>query len=422
MKQSRIAVLVSVAALLAAGCTHVTPYPDSLGVRQADGGYQWACAQAKTNPGSSAQVMACLLDRGRGWEDRGRRIRGLSSGLGQALIPATAAGVGLLAAGDTSDAVPVLGLVTGSALTHSSAYARADLARIYEEAAGTYDCLTTAVAAWNTSSSTLNGAATRVEDRFKTVETLFQAQMALATREQHVVLAAALETLRIRAESVPEILNALEGRNGLALLDRSEAIEAAVRRVVADRLTDPQAVHAAASSQITAPEPAVDQLSAPVSFTATSAPPGIVENKRNEWDTNATALAAAVAQFGVALTAFRTAVDAHEASDLARTRAAACIFNPAEYALPALAATPSEIDLDGDSGTFVIRGGVAPFGLLPPPSGLRAVITPLNSTSALVTVTATTSGSWTLTVIDASTAGATATVTVRKAAAPPPEG
>ena len=415
MKQSRIAALVSVAALLAAGCTHVTPYPASLGEPDAARTtYDWACQPAIASPGSSTDVLTCLLARGRSWEERGRRIRGLSSGLGQALIPATAAGVGLLAAGDTSDAVPVLGLVTGSALTHSSAYARADLARIYEEATAAYVCLTTAVAAWNISAAPLHYARGQVETHAAEVESQIADAMTSATNEQRVWLTALQQTVRNQRRAVTHTLNRIEGDTGVALLDRADAIDAAVRRVVADRMADPRAVYSAASSQITPGMPSGEAFGAAMNA---------LEEDKGVGSLNLTAIALTLAltRFQAALSAFDAAVSDHQVSDAARTRAAACIFNPAEYALPALTATPSEIDLDGDSGTFVIRGGVAPFGLLPPPSGLTAVITPLTGTSALVTVTATTSGSWTLTVIDASTAGATATVTVRKAAAPPPE-
>ena len=413
MKQSQVISAIGAAALLAAGCTHVTPYPSVLGTPNAERtSYDWACEAAVAAPGDPAAVLDCLLARGRGWEERGRRIRGWSSGLGQVLSPATAAGVGLLAAGDTSDAVPILGLVSGAALTHSSAYARADMARMYEEATSAYRCLTTAVAAWNRSAAPLRRAKARVDAAEEAVATAMQALAPMLTADEARDLLARRDEILLRQAEVGDALNALEGATGLVLLDRADAIDDAVEATVATRLPDPRAVYAAASSQITAPQAVASTPEVAVS-------PPVREDVRK---TRAVAtLNQAIARFNAAVAAFNEAIEDHDPSSEAQTRAASCTFDPAEFAVPALTASPSDVVLNGTVGDFVIRGGVAPFGLHPAPTGVTATVTPLTSSSAHVRVTVDSSagdGPWTLTVLDASPAGTTVPVTVRK---PDPE-
>ena len=414
MKQSQVIVAISAAALLAAGCTHVTPYPSVLGTLNAERtAYDWACDAAVETAGDPDAVLACLLARGRGWEERGRRIRGWSSGLGQALIPATAAGVGLLAAGDTSDAVPILGLVSGAALTHSSAYARADMARLYEEATSAYRCLTTTVAAWNRSAAPLRRAKARVDAAGEAVEADLRDLAALSTGGERQTILAALDEVVIRREGVSDSLNTVEGATGLVLLDRADAIDDAVEATVATRLPDPRAVYAAASSQITAPGAAEGMD--PVQPPSGALPPG--GEKANAYN----ALSDSILRFNVAVAAFNEALETHDPSTDAQTRAASCTFDPAEFAVPALTAAPNEVILDDGVGDFVIRGGVAPFGVPQPPTGVRVTVTPLTSTSAHVRVRveeAAGAGPWTLTVLDASPSATTVPVTVRK---PDPE-
>jgi len=413
MKQSQVIIAISAAALLAAGCTHVTPYPSVLGTPNAERtGYNWACEEAVEAPGDPDAVLACLLARGRGWEERGRHIRGWSSGLGQALIPATAAGVGLLAAGDTSDAVPILGLVSGAALTHSSAYARADMARLYEEATSAYRCLTTTVAAWNRSAAPLRRARNRVETAGEAVEADLRDLAALSTGGERQTLLAALDEVVLRREAVSDSLNTVEGATGLVLLDRADAIDDAVEATVATRLPDPRAVYAAASTQVAAPDAAegMDALHSPPNAESAG-------EKRNAYN----ALADSILRFNAAVAAFNEAIEDHDPSTDARTRAASCTFDPAEFAVPALTAAPTEVILDDGVGDFVIRGGVAPFGLHPTPTGVTATVTPLTSTSAHVRVRVADdagAGPWTLTVLDASPSATTVPVTVRK---PDPE-
>ena len=412
MKQSQVIVAISAAALLAAGCTHVTPYPSVLGTPNADrAGYDWACHAAVETAGDPDAVLACLLARGRGWEERGRRIRGWSSGLGQALIPATAAGVGLLAAGDTSDAVPILGLVSGAALTHSSAYARADMARLYEEATSAYRCLTTTVAAWNRSAAPLRRAKARVDAAGEAVEADLRDLAALSTGGERQTILAALDEVVLRREGVSDSLNTVEGATGLVLLDRADAIDDAVEATVATRLPDPRAVYAAASSQITAPGAA--EGVAPVQPPPGAVPPDRTGEKANAYN----ALDDSIARFNVAVAAFNEAIEEHDPSTDAQTRAASCTFDPAEFAVPALTAAPNEVILDDGVGDFVIRGGVAPFGVPQPPTGVRVTVTPLTSSSAHVRVRveeAAGAGPWTLTVLDASPSATTVPVTVRK--------
>ena len=410
MKQSQVISAIGAAALLAAGCTHVTPYPSVLGTPNAERtSYDWACEAAVAAPGDPAAVLDCLLARGRGWEERGRRIRGWSSGLGQALIPATAAGVGLLAAGDTSDAVPILGLVSGAALTHSSAYARADMARLYEEATSAYRCLTTTVAAWNRSAAPLRRAKARVDAAGEAVEADLRDLAALSTGGERQTILAALDEVVLRREGVSDSLNTVEGATGLVLLDRADAIDDAVEATVATRLPDPRAVYAAASSQITAPGAAegMDSVHSPPNAESADG------EKRNAYN----ALADSIARFNVAVAAFNEALETHDPSTDAQTRAASCTFDPAEFAVPALTAAPNEVILDDGVGDFVIRGGVAPFGVPQPPTGVRVTVTPLTSSSAHVRVRveeAAGAGPWTLTVLDASPSATTVPVTVRK--------
>ena len=412
MKQSQVIVAISAAALLAAGCTHVTPYPSVLGTLNAERtAYDWACDAAVETAGDPDAVLACLLARGRGWEERGRRIRGWSSGLGQALIPATAAGVGLLAAGDTSDAVPILGLVSGAALTHSSAYARADMARLYEEATSAYRCLTTTVAAWNRSAAPLRRAKARVDAAGEAVEADLRDLAALSTGGERQTILAALDEVVLRREGVSDSLNTVEGATGLVLLDRADAIDDAVEATVATRLPDPRAVYAAASSQITAPGAA--EGVAPVQPPPGAVPPDRTGEKANAYN----ALDDSIARFNVAVAAFNEAIEEHDPSTDAQTRAASCTFDPAEFAVPALTAAPNEVILDDGVGDFVIRGGVAPFGVPQPPTGVRVTVTPLTSSSAHVRVRveeAAGAGPWTLTVLDASPSATTVPVTVRK--------
>ena len=412
MKQSQVIVAISAAALLAAGCTHVTPYPSVLGTPNAERtAYDWACDAAVETAGDPDAVLACLLARGRGWEERGRRIRGWSSGLGQALIPATAAGVGLLAAGDTSDAVPILGLVSGAALTHSSAYARADMARLYEEATSAYRCLTTTVAAWNRSAAPLRRAKARVDAAGEAVEADLRDLAALSTGGERQTILAALDEVVLRREGVSDSLNTVEGATGLVLLDRADAIDDAVEATVATRLPDPRAVYAAASSQVTAPGAA--EGVAPVQPPPGAVPPDRTGEKANAYN----ALADSILRFNVAVAAFNEAIEAHDPSTDAQTRAASCTFEPAEFAVPALTAAPNEVILDDGVGDFVIRGGVAPFGVPQPPTGVRVTVTPLTSSSAHVRVRveeAAGAGPWTLTVLDASPSATTVPVTVRK--------
>lgn len=397
------------AALLAlGGCAYVTPYPSAFPTTERSG----ACATAVTHPGNTTNIYNCLVQRGREWDDRGVAIRRQSGFVGQASIPLAIAGLGLSAAKDTSDFVPISSGVSSAALAHTGAYARPTQAEVYELATVSYRCLISSVAEWN------GGGKARVNDAHAELATRNAAALR-AVRAANLLDASARQDieaeLTAQMDQANRTLNRVDGAVGTALLRRSDEIDAAVIRAIRDRLPDPQTVAASVSSG-----------GAPAASTPTVGT-GPAQN-------------GAVKMAGVPLTpaeraaAQRAAVDvlvieankAAEEFDVAIADYTAhsgsvgtsCTFNPS--LLPTLSATPSTVTLDSTGkGFFIVRNGVPPYGHLPLPTGVTLTPTPLGGNAMRFEVTGP-AGPSKIYIIDASPGGAVVEVTLAKAATPPP--
>lgn len=391
------------AALLSlGGCAYVTPYPEAFPTRLSDGGAH-PCVAATATPGSSPQILSCLRARGQAWDQRGVAIRRQAGFVGQMSIPLGIAGLGLSAADDTSDFVPISAGITSAALAHTGAYARPSQAEVYELATEAYRCLVSGVAEWNGAGRSVVNQA---YDDFRTKSDA--ALTALRGADGAGLLAVTRRTMDNRlvsqAATARHTHGALDGAIGTALLRRSDEIDAAAIRAIRDRLPDPQAVAAsvARSAPVAADTPDVGTAGLP-------APGGggggaaVVDPLAN--------LKRLVAEADQAAAAFDAAVKAYIPPSLTT----ACTFNPSS--LPGLAATPAAVVLDASGvGRFVLRHGVPPYGNIPAPDGISVTLIPLNSSASSVEVKATAgaNGPWTLQMMDSSSAGGVVEVQVRR--------
>lgn len=431
--------VVSGAALLGLGaCAYATPYPaafpEAAGPRMApaDSGRSDGCETAIRTPGSSAAVFTCLRARGQAWDNRGRAIRRQAGYVGQLSIPLGIAGLGLSAAGDRSDFVPLSAGVNTAALAHTGAYARPSQAEVYELATDAYRCLLSSVADWNSAGKQ------SVEAAFQLLEVdVANAREALANAGTAAGLDAAEirrrdAELRLQLGSARATLNRLDGDIGTNLLRRSDEIDAAVIRAIRDRLPDPQTVAASvAQTRIFATEtpttdsaepPAIDasaaalfdQLSPSEKAIAFSGDPGGQQLLARLGGQAAALRIANLARINELIERANTSAGTFDAAVAEYSAAAApvtltCTFNPSQ--LPTLIATPAEITVDASGkGFFVVRNGVPPYGHLPLPGGISLAPTPIGANAMRFEVTATQSG--TVHIIDASPAGAVAEVKI----------
>ncbi len=440
--------VVAGAAILGLGaCAYATPYPaafpDASGPRMApaDSGRGDGCQGAIENPGSSTSVLTCLRSRGQAWDNRGRAIRQQAGYVGQLSIPLGITGLGLSAAGDRSDFVPLSSGVSTAALAHTGAYARPSQAEVYELATDAYRCLLGAVAEWNSAGKEA------VEAAFNLLQVdVVNAREALATTGRAAGLSDAEirrrdAELQVQLGSARAALNRLDGDIGTSLLRRSDEIDAAVVRAIRDRLPDTQTIAASVAQTRTLPSggtPTTDQAnpSAPDTNAAAMFSQLSPADKARALSGDlggslqallggqaATLRLAALARINELIERANASAETFDlaAADYAQAAGPVtinCAFNPSQ--LPALLATPTETVLDGaGKGFFVVRNGVPPYGHLPLPAGVTLTPTPINGNAMRfevnVNLASAGAGPWTLYVTDASAAGNMAEIKVSKA-------
>ena len=379
--------LAATSAIVLSACAFATPYEMSFskpsGTDATGRSSAKICETAFSAPGDSDKVMECLKARGYDWDVRGFAIRRQSGLAGHLSFPAAAIAVGLTAAGNTTDIVPIMGLAGGSYLAHTGAYARPDQAQVYELAADSYRCLVAGAADWKA-----DGLQKEYNELKDATEALYK-----KSRDEE-------STLTKRLKSTDIVYGRINGANGLILLQKSNAIETAARTAIGDRLPSAQAVAASVGfgSKITIKKPEDSKF---------------VKEGTNEQSLNDNASAERTA-FNVAEKRFYELLEAYQYNP--RTITTDCRFNPS--ITPQLNA-PAEVILDNNKAGFVLKGGVPPYGYLPLPDGLEVSITPLSANAAYIQITlkpTATSGNWPITIIDASQAGDTRTILVKKPA------
>lgn len=399
-------VLAATSAILLTACAYAKPYEMSFskptGKDATARSSAKICEAAFSAPGDSDKVIMCLQARGYDWDVRGFTIRQQSGLAGHMSIPAAAMAVGLAAAGNTSDIVPLMGLAGGSYLAHTGAYARPDQAQVYELAADSYRCLVAGSAEWKAGGK---------EDLIKAKENLIVAHdnflsVSSDTEKKELV------KQRLAAANI--LYSSVDGAIGLTLLRQSNAIETAARTAIGDRLPSAQAVAASVGFGAKIVAPAALQPPKPANSIGAGIQPfsafgGPTDPKKLERE--------AIDKFNRAEEQFYTLLKAHQVKE--RTIAIECRFNPSTT--PQLAA-PAEVILDanGKAG-FVLKGGVPPYGYLPLPDKVKVTITPLTANAAHIAIDLNGSsgdGPWDVTIIDASQAGDTRTISVKKPAKP----
>lgn len=405
-------VLAATSVIVLSACAYAKPYEMSFskpaGTTATDRSSAKICADAFSAPGDSDQVLKCLQARGYDWDVRGFTIRQQSGLAGHMSIPAAAMAVGLAAAGNTSDIVPIMGIAGGTYLAHAGAYARPDQAQVYELAADSYRCLVAGAAEWKADGK---------EDLIKAKENLKLAQdnfLSISSDTEKK------ELVKQKLAAANILYSRVDGASGLTLLRQSNAIETAARTAIGDRLPSAQAVAASVGfgAKIVAPA-AVPQPSKPANSNVGGLVPfamieGIVDPKKKQREALERE---AIDKFNRAEEQFYTLLKAHQAKE--RTISIECRFNP--LTTPQLAA-PAEIILDADGKAgFVLKGGVPPYGYLPLPDKVKVTVTPLTANAAHIAIDLNGSGGdgpWDVTIIDASQAGDTRTISVKKPAKP----
>jgi hypothetical protein len=371
MKLRALSALACVPALTA--CAYATPYAMHFEAPVDGKGSAAACAAAFAAPGRSDLVMTCIEQRGWEWEVRGQRIRQQAGYVGQAAIPAAVLGVGLTAAGDTSDAAPLLAYASGATLAHTSAYARPDQAKIYELATETYDCLRIAASAWR------GGGRGDVDDAFVDLDRASAAADALLAGKGLAADDATRVALREQLAMAELALRMLDADVGLMLLRRSNEVDTDARQAISERIPDPQIV-AASASRTSARPAAVQTVSPPQAFAADKT------------------LSDAFAAVNAATLVLNDKMAAY--GSITRDITVDCAFNPAS--IDPLQA-PSTLTLNGTVGGLVIQGGLPPYGFDPPPSGLTVSMSPLASDAVHVQIIAADgagAGPWSLRFFD----------------------
>ena len=416
-------VLAATSAIVLSACAYATPYEMSFskptGITATDRSSAKICADAFSDPGASDKVMDCLKARGYDWDVRGFAIRRQSGLAGHLSIPAAAIAVGLTAAGNTTDIVPIMGLAGGSYLAHTGAYARPDQAQVYELAADSYRCLVAGAADWKADGkASLVAAFDSLEQATKIVTDLNKESDSQLNKELNEQLK---DPASKKLEDARIVYSRIEGENGLILLRQSNAVEAAARTAIGDRLPSAQAVASSVGfgtkinmrDDIGKPEkPNEEQIKLAAGGDKTAQKEAITESDK-KYNTKLDA----IEKFNEAQKHFYIVLEAHQLNP--RKISTDCRFNPSST--PQLTA-PAEIVLDAtNKAGFVLKGGVPPYGYLPLPDKVKVTITPLTANAAHIAIDLNGSsgdGPWEVTIIDASQAGDTRTISVKKAPKP----
>lgn len=418
-----------------ASCVYASPYseafPEAAGVTTGGRRVQppsaaTLCRQANEAPGSSTAVYRCITARGRDWDVRGRAIRTQASVVGQAAIPLGIASLGLSAADDRSDFVPLTGGVTTTALAHTGAYARPDQARVYEMATASYRCLEAATGEWNglgaaDMASAYDALALKVEQTATLLDT-DEVREHLDTAE---IEDAMTEILR-QSASARAAQNRLASQVGREILRRSGEIEDQVREAIGVRMPDPQVV-AASLVRPAATDPVETETNSPPDSPVVPTP-----NEADDDDTkklferdNRQAIAEArekkrvvdgvrarMREVNNLAARFDAAANAYAAQ--ARTISVGCVFNP--VAIPTLI-DPGDITLnESHQGSFLMQGGIPPYGYhVLPRDGLSITVQPIGSGWRFdLSATANSSGPWAIYINDSSSVNGMMEVTVTK--------
>lgn len=396
--------LAATSAIVLSACAFAKPYEMSfqkpLGKVGSDRTSAKVCEEAFKDPGNSDSVMGCLQARGYDWDVRGHAIRQQAGLAGHLSFPAAAIAVGLTAIKDASDVVPILGLVGGSYLAHTGAYARPDQAQVYELAADSYRCLVAGAAEWKA-----NGNAELIQ----AFENLESAKSELNSIYEN---SSKKDNITDRYLQAKILLDRVDGGNGLTLLRQSNAVETAARAAIGDRLPSAQAVAASVGfgAKIVAPE-ALQKTSPLAKDTM-----GLLQPKRFMPDLDKREHDA-IDKFNRAESDFYSLLKAYQSKALGV--AIDCRFNPSKTP-PLTAPTEVILDASGKAG-FVLKGGVPPYGYLPLPDKVKVALTPLTANSAYIAVDlngSTGEGPWDVTIIDASQASDSRTISVKKPAIP----
>ncbi len=398
--------LAASSAVVLSACAFAKPYemsfPKPAGNTAALRSSATICEAAFSAPGDSDKVLMCLQARGYDWDVRGFTIRQQSGLAGHMSIPAAAMAVGLAAAGNTSDIVPIMGIAGGSYLAHAGSYARPDQAQVYELAADAYRCLVAGAADWKSDG---------LDDAYKDLKSVSEVIKNLSIKTDKSTEA------QKRFADANVIYGRVKGANGLILLRQSNAVETAARTAIGDRLPSAQAVAASVGF--------VTKIPTPVAIRNEIPPTGsdLLDTKEKSFDGKLKSLTSnqyqkehdAVDRFNKAEEYFYIVLKAHQLNPQKIT--IDCRFNPSST--PQLTA-PAEIVLDAtNKAGFVLKGGVPPYGYLPLPDKVKVTITPLTANAAHIAIDLngfSGDGPWEVTIIDASQAGDTRTILVKKPA------
>lgn len=412
----RVGVAASGFALSA--CVYASPYstafPDTPattvnGRRVPPASAATLCQRAHEDPASSPAVYACIRARGRDWDVRGHAIRRQASVVGQAAIPLGISSLGLSAAGERSDFVPLTAGVTTTALAHTGAYARPDQARVYEMATVAYHCLESAIGEWNSADqSAMNDAFTSLDESVAEALRYLDSDEVRTHIDEVERLASKAEIRRQRA-AARVARNRMGGRIGSELLRRSGVIEDQVREAIGLRIPDPQVV----AASLVRPAAGDGPVEMPDnSLLPAAEDPGLALTEEGEDNKAADDIETAVEareRVITAVNARKAAINAlaEQFEEAANEYAAAadaiqvgCAFNPLR--VPDLSA-PEDVTLDDtNQGVFFVRGGVPPYRYYTlPRDGLSIAIQP-SSTDWRFDLSASASGPWTVYVRDAS--------------------
>lgn len=426
--------LVSSAFALA-GCVYASPYseafPEAAGITT--GGRRvhppsaaTLCRQANEAPGSSTAVYRCITARGRDWDVRGRAIRTQASVVGQAAIPLGIASLGLSAADDRSDFVPLTAGVSTTALAHTGAYARPDQARVYEMATASYRCLEAATGEWNgLGAADMARAYDALALKVEQTVTLLDTDDVAEHLDSAEIEDAMTDILR-QSASARGVQNRLASQVGREILRRSGEIEDQVREAIGARMPDPQVV-AASLVRPAATEPVETQTNSPPASPVVPAPnEADTEDKkelfaRNNREAIAEAqekkrvvdgVRARMREVNNLAARFDAAANAY--AEEARTISVACVFNP--LAIPTLI-DPGDITLnESHQGSFLMQGGIPPYGYhVLPRDGLSITVQPIGSGWRFdLSATATSAGPWAIYINDSSSVNGMMEVTVTK--------
>ncbi len=413
--------LVVGAGLLAlGGCAYATPYPAAFPetngpqMAPADSGRSDGCDMATTTPGLSSAVLFCLRSRGQAWDNRGRAIRRQAGYAGQLSIPLGITTLGLSAAGDTSDFVPLSTGVSSATLAHTGAYARPGQAEVYELATDAYRCLIRAVGRWNgEGASTVASAFDRLEEQNAIALRAVDTDPALTAADRRGLGA----KIRLQVETARLTANTLDADIGNTILQQSDEVETAVIRAIRLQLPDPQAVSASigrGSGATAAPTPGIPLDTEQALAAGKTRGRGFESNNATARDRALAEIEELIADADAARDVFDATVTAY--STTRRQVTTACVFNPSQ--VQGLSVSSETVELDsGGGGSFVARNGVPPYGYLPLPTGVTVAISPINASSAHFRVTAPVAngaGPWQMQVIDA--AGGLSEVSLTKVA------